>query len=171
MHCPKCGHEQASPEQKFCSKCGFETALVRELLTGEPGAEGEPDTPPTFWIRKNGIFISFAIIMLSLLAAVIMKQTEARSMADIIAMLGMAIGMICFIGSSFYLPVRAGAKSKSKLGQAPTSAGNPKELSEQTSMPVDDYIQPGIWKAPDTGQFAEPLSVTDNTTKLLEKNR
>ena len=32
MHCPRCGQQQASGETKFCSRCGFQLAIVAELL-------------------------------------------------------------------------------------------------------------------------------------------
>jgi hypothetical protein len=37
-------------------------------------------------------------------------------------------------------------------------------------MPAGEYTAPrGDWRAPDTGEFRQPGSVTDSTTKLLKK--
>ena len=44
----------------------------------------------------------------------------------------------------------------------------------QSALPPQqeqNYVPPvNVWKAPDTGNFARPGSVTENTTKLLEKD-
>jgi hypothetical protein len=44
-------------------------------------------------------------------------------------------------------------------------------LPPQQTQPVQTYTAPqGSWRAPDTGEFAVPGSVTDPTTKLLKKD-
>jgi len=35
MYCPKCGQQQISDEQRFCSRCGFTTQVVSELLKSD----------------------------------------------------------------------------------------------------------------------------------------
>jgi hypothetical protein len=43
-------------------------------------------------------------------------------------------------------------------------------LPPQMSQPVESYAPPaGSWKAPDTGEFAKPGSVTEGTTKLFNQ--
>ena len=42
-------------------------------------------------------------------------------------------------------------------------------LPPQQSIPVSDYVQPGRWRET-TNELAEPGSVTDSTTKLLERD-
>jgi hypothetical protein len=44
-------------------------------------------------------------------------------------------------------------------------------LPPQQSQPVQDFVPPaaGAWKAPNTGELV-PHSVTDGTTKLLQKD-
>ncbi len=43
-------------------------------------------------------------------------------------------------------------------------------LPPSQSQPAQSYAPPAnSWKAPDTGEFAQPRSVTEGTTKLLRK--
>ncbi len=47
---------------------------------------------------------------------------------------------------------------------------NQNALPPQQSVPAQSYTAPqGAWRTPDTGEFAVPGSVTDSTTKLLER--
>jgi hypothetical protein len=49
---------------------------------------------------------------------------------------------------------------------------NQRVLPAQQSQPAQSYMPPAnSWKAPDTGEFARPSSVTEGTTKLLKKNQ
>ena len=40
MYCPKCSHQQATDTVRFCSRCGFQLDIVKELLESE--YKGEP---------------------------------------------------------------------------------------------------------------------------------
>jgi hypothetical protein len=49
---------------------------------------------------------------------------------------------------------------------------NQNALPAQQTMPAQTYASPAnAWKAPNTGELSQPRSVTEGTTKLLEKDR
>lgn len=172
MHCPKCGHQQASDEQKFCSKCGFETELVRGFLTDEKqaGDQSEDAIAGGFWTRRNGMFISFIVMIMSVMTGATLKAFGMREMAGLIAVFGMCIGMIGVVVSNFYLQPGGRSKLRPKSGKSELSGGIAKQLSEQSGMAVDDVIRPGDWRTPTTNELIQPPSITEPTTKLLQKD-
>lgn len=164
MHCPNCGHRQASAELKFCSRCGFQTDLIRDIVKGG-GTQVEEFDAPKFWVRRNGVFVSFVLIMVSIIAAVLFEKLGVQALGELVAVFGFCVGAIGIIASNLYLR----KSSNTNRGALPNT--NTQQLSPQQSIPVDDYVRPGGWKALDTNDLAQPQSVTDNTTKLLENNK
>src|SRR5688500_5525099 len=73
MHCPRCGQQQVSSETKFCSRCGFQLAIVSELILhgGTLPQLAELHKKRTFFNKKNGVvfsaiwFIFFTMFMTS----------------------------------------------------------------------------------------------------------
>lgn len=47
-----------------------------------------------------------------------------------------------------------------------------RELPAGEPVGIADFVPPsaGMWRAPETGDLARPASVTENTTKLLQKD-
>ncbi|HET9530044.1 MAG TPA: zinc ribbon domain-containing protein, partial [Blastocatellia bacterium] len=39
MFCPKCSHQQATETVRFCSRCGFQLDVVKDLLASENAGE------------------------------------------------------------------------------------------------------------------------------------
>lgn len=37
MYCPKCGHQQATDDTRFCSRCGIALGMATELIAGGSG--------------------------------------------------------------------------------------------------------------------------------------
>src|SRR6266850_3974316 len=48
MYCPKCGQQQANDEMRFCSRCGFQLAVVTSLI-----ATG--GVPPAIIVSTNEV--------------------------------------------------------------------------------------------------------------------
>lgn len=45
MYCPKCSQQQASDHVRFCSRCGFQLNIVKELLATDCAPTNEAQTP------------------------------------------------------------------------------------------------------------------------------
>jgi hypothetical protein len=182
MHCPRCGQEQISEQTKFCSRCGFQLGLVSELLSHGgflPQLADLTKGKKCIFNRKNGVIFSILwfIFWVMMLPAFIGVSNGPDELAGASAVFGVFTTMMLMIVSfaflkkapkTFELPVGHQAVS------APTLYGttaSPAALPPQHSQPASDYAAPvGGWRTPDTGDFARPGSVTDSTTKLLEKD-
>ena len=56
MYCPKCSQIQTEDGLRFCSRCGFQLGVVKELLAepgGAPVMPAESQAPPKFFSRRK----------------------------------------------------------------------------------------------------------------------
>ena len=181
MHCPRCGQQQVSIETKFCNRCGFPMHFVSELLThdGTLPQLASLVGNRTFFNKKNGvIFGVFWFIFFTMFMTSIGGILGSDELAGIFAVTGVFGTMLIIIASLVLLPSSklnrfaslptVGLRTQADL-QAPAAQA---QLPPQQSMPAQVYAPPtaGSWKAPDTGEFSRPGSVTENTTKLLTKD-
>lgn len=179
MHCPRCGQKQASPDIKFCSRCGFPLGLVSEILAhgGFLPQLADLHKTKTKFTRRNGmIFSLFWFLFFVLIMTPFWGIIDADELAGMSAIIGIFGGLMIFLASVFFLknPIK---DFSANLNEPPspnafnihnTNAGT---LPPQQSIPVDNYVPPaGSWKAPETGDL-QPRSVVDNTTKLLNKDK
>ena len=182
MHCPRCGQQQASNELKFCSRCGFQLHLVAEILQNNghlPILDEITVKSPRFFTRRNGVVFSIMwVIFFLLIMTPFWGIAGVDELAGMSAIVGIFGGLMWLIGSLLVLkPHRSGDASKNALPAsvpAPGLYGNPEgrgALPPQREEPASVYAPPqaGSWRAPDTGEFARPGSVTESTTKLLRK--
>jgi len=131
--------------------------------------------------RKNGmIFSLFWFIFFVPFMASIWGVLGVEELAGLSAVFGVFSSIMIFMVSLFF------------LGKASPELPNQNFIQNQHAMPsnleghqsaqnalppqqgqsAQEYVSPapGAWKAPDTGELASPGSVTESTTKLLQKD-
>lgn len=179
MHCPRCGQQQVSNETKFCSRCGFQLGLVAELLAHDgflPQLAALYNQKQSFFNRKNGvIFTVMWFIFWVMMLPAFFGLADAEEVAGVSAVFGffstlmLLIFSLAFLKSSkkpMNLPAIETALPPALYGNA-----NQQALPPQQNQPATSYAAPhGAWRTPDTGELVTPRSVTDSTTKLLNKN-
>lgn len=183
MHCPRCGQQQVSEEIKFCSRCGFPLGLVAEVLAhgGFLPQLNDLQKDKKWLTRSNGLKI--ALLWFVVFICLVPLAAITKAPGDItasLAILGTIGGLFLTILSFLFLP-NPPKTNKNFNNLQNINSASPQYLSEnaataaalppQTSQPVSHYAAPsaGSWKAPDTGELV-PHSVTEGTTKLLQKN-
>ncbi|MFN0278224.1 MAG: hypothetical protein ACKVRN_06430 [Pyrinomonadaceae bacterium] len=177
MHCPNCGQQQVSNETKFCSRCGMPLGLVSEVMANGgflPQLAELEKGSNTLLTRKNGLVFSlFWMIFFLLILAVIFGGILGIDLAgEIFSVIGIFGGLLIAIFSLGFLkktPKYLGAGIPSQQHVPASLYGQPvNALPPQQSVPASVYQAPatGSWR--DTNDL-EPASVTENTTKLLEK--
>lgn len=177
MFCPQCGQQQASGIVRFCSRCGFPLDGVIQLL-GTGGllpVYREPDQPVPASPRRKGVkqggmlFLSGAVIVPIL--AVFANFSDA-AFPQILAALA---AIICFIGGPFRMLFAAlfeeGAPRR-VLTYGPPPMTQPQQFApprQNVALPPPPARSPSSWRRPNTEELAGPPSVTENTTRLLDK--
>lgn len=178
MHCPRCGQQQVSVETKFCSRCGFPLGLTAEVLShgGFLPQLAELNEKKTFFTRKNGVVFSvFWFIFFTMLLASVFAIGGVDELAAVSAVVGVFGGLMIMIASLIFLkparknPIYPNTEIPASNQQSLYGAPQQNALPPQQSIPTNSYIPPkeGNWR--DTNDLT-PASVTDNTTKLLQKD-
>jgi hypothetical protein len=132
----------------------------------------------TFFNKKNGAAFSvFWAIFCFFLAIVFGGILNINRVGEFFSAVGIMGGILILLVSLVYLP-RSRKKRPDQQAELPSArapqglygdAGNA-ALPPQQSYPASAYAPPAGWRAPDTSEFAVPGSVTDSTTKLLNKD-
>jgi hypothetical protein len=180
MYCPRCGQQQISDETKFCSRCGFQMGLVSQLLAHGgflPQLAELYQGKSSWFTRKNGVIFSFLwFIVFVMMLPVILAIAGEDDGAGVLAVFGVFTSLIMLIVSLAFLKKTPKVNLLQAFEAPPQPAGlygnqTQGALPPQQTQPVTDYVAPqGAWKTPDTGEFARPGSVTEGTTKLLQKD-
>ncbi len=179
MYCPSCSQLQTSEETKFCSRCGFPLGLVSEILMhgGFLPQLADLYKSKKFFTRRNGLIFSlfWFLIFVGVLAPLVGITSGEGELIFIVALFGIVSSLIMVIASFLILkkePVNLESPNQVLLntGIHNTYENRQTALPPTQSQPAQSYAPPAnSWKAPNTGEFAEPRSVTENTTKLLRK--
>lgn len=129
--------------------------------------------------RRNGLMFSlFWFLFFLFIMTPFWGIVDVDELAGISAILGIFGGLMLMIASLVLLkkpnPTPQFAYEQMMQAQAASLYGQTSArpaLPPEHSQPASAYTAPhGAWRTPDTGEFAVPGSVTDNTTKLLERD-
>lgn len=175
MYCPRCSQEQTESEVKFCSRCGFLLTGIGEVTANNgliPQISAPENNKKSLSQRLNLRVFIVALQIFSLLLIVFCALTGAPEEV-VTAVFGFAAGIFLSLLATLFLgnnPVfkvnKADKNSPAELNDGQTNFA----LPPQTSEPVSSYAPPiGSWKTFATNDLA-PHSVTDRTTKLLNKD-
>ncbi len=182
MFCPRCGQEQISNETRFCSRCGFLMTGVGELVANAGNAEALGAAKPAKIesARKRGIKQGLFIFLLTFLVVPIVSILTVWAAAEPFAVAISAI--LLFVGGLLRMVYALMFESSEPTGKTIeqtvyqtaqnllNKGQNQNALPPQQSIPISSYMPPkhGNWR--DTNDL-EPSSVTDPTTKLLDKKQ
>lgn len=179
MYCPRCGQQQISDETKFCSRCGFQMGLVSQLLAHGgflPELAELYQGRSSWFTRKNGVILSFLwFIAFVMMIPAFFGIADFEEGAAVSAVFGVFSSLMILIVSLAFLKKAPKVNYLEAHDVKPPAAlyGTQAQgtLPPQQTHPVTDYVAPqGTWRTPDTGEFARPGSVTEGTTKLLQKD-
>jgi hypothetical protein len=176
MFCPQCGQQQASGIVRFCSRCGFPLDGVIQLL-GSGGmvpvyrASDEPVvmSPRRKGVRQGGMLFLSGAVIVPILA--LFASFSHAAFPEILAALA---AIICFIGGPFRMLFAAlfeeGAPRKVlTYGPAPTPPQQFVPPRQNVALPPPPARSPSSWRRPNTAELTNPPSVTEGTTRLLDK--
>ena len=178
MYCPKCSQEQISEEVRFCSRCGFSIAAVRELIASgnvvtAPGssAQADPRSCGQKAVRR-GAWIMLGSLGFTLFVAFMTAIDDDFAALLILPFLAFIIGILHVFYGAFLAEKRAKKRAAAKAQadfmmpeQFSTHTRNP-ELPPARMTPVESFTG----KRGETAEMIQPRpSVTENTTRLLEE--
>ena len=180
MYCPKCSQIQTEDGLRFCSRCGFQLGVVKELLAerdSAPVVTAGSQAPAKFFSRRKQDLLFGATVM-SVAATIVVQLSWAAPKAAIIFPLWMIwLGFSLFV-LSFDVLVRVARRLFSdddRAGDLPSQQRVPgfiNKVSPATSElpPMQNVPAAALgFDRVNTDEILQPLSVTDHTTNLLNK--
>ena len=179
MFCPQCGQQQVTASLRFCSRCGFPLeAVLQVLATGGmlPSFAGEgikAPSPRRKGVKQGGALLLLGVILVPLLG--VLSSFNAGNLFDILTPMA---AIVFFLGGLIRMLFAAlfeeGAPHYRPM--MPPYAPPPTLVQFQTpprasALPPAQVPPPTAWRMrPNTAEIAQPPSVTENTTRLLDKD-
>ena len=169
MFCPKCG-QQSSDEVRFCPKCGLSLDGLAAYVAGnEPTPAGAPaPRAPVMTARRRGMRrgakLMFVCAVLLPAAALLAFEEDAPGPLLLVCtafLAGLAWMVYSWLFNDNTVPVGKGAGRKDLA-----AAGDRPALGAPQFTPAPLFNQ----QRANTAEVYRPPSVTENTTKLLDKD-
>ena len=179
MFCPQCGQQQVTGVIRFCSRCGFPLDGVIQLL-GNGGVlrvDRSSDEPAPISPRRKGVKQGGVLLLSGALIVPILGMFASYINAPFLEILLALAAIICFLGGP--LRMLYAALFEEPAPRPFRAYGPPAPMYAQQqfvphaqnhALPPPQARPPGSWRPrPNTAELANPPSVTENTTRLLEK--
>ena len=179
MYCPQCGQQQASGIVRFCSRCGFPLDGVIQLL-GNGGmlpVYHSPDEPVPISPRRKGVKQGGVLLLSGAVLVPILGVLSSWNNSAFLEILLALTAIVCFMGGPLRMLYAAlfeeGAPNRMRMyGPPAISAPQPQQFGpprQAPSLPPPAARSTSGWRRPNTAELANPPSVTENTTRLLDK--
>ncbi|MFN2533281.1 MAG: hypothetical protein ABR555_18515 [Pyrinomonadaceae bacterium] len=179
MFCPQCGQQQVTGAVRFCSRCGFPLDGVIQLLShgGMLPVYRASDvetkiSPRKRGVKQGGLLLLSGAVLVPILGVL---SSFARN-SNFIDILVAFAAIICFLGGPLRMLFAAvfeeGGPNFGRSEVPYVSSPAPRQFSSRVqSNPLPPAsVQPPPWRPrPITAELAAPPSVTENTTRLLDK--
>ena len=179
MFCPQCGQQQVSGIVRFCSRCGFPMDGVIQLLGtgGMVPAYRPSDEPVQISPRRKGVKQGGLLLLSGILIVPILGLFASFSNAAFPQLLAALAAIICFIGGPLRM-LYAGLFEEGAPRPMQMYGPPPLAMQQQfapprqnTALPPPPPVRaPANWRGrPNTAELEGRPSVTENTTRLLDK--
>src|SRR5688572_14812598 len=178
MYCPQCGQQQVSDATRFCSRCGFLLEGVAVVLAAggqvpmryvQPGSTKL--SPRSKGIRQGALMMLSTLLLVPLVAIITVNFLEPLEF-----LIGVT-AIVCFVGGLLrmlyallmedaypVIEVNQGAGyGATGIPQVPTPA-------RHVALPPATANPAAGWRPrPNAAEIYQPPSITENTTRLLDK--
>lgn len=181
MFCPVCSQEQASDESRFCSRCGFLLTGISQLIANGgvlPQLQTVIDEAAVS-PRKKGIkqgaqlfFLSFIVIpLLAIISIALEIEPFLVAAAFILLTVG---GILRMLYARLFESNQPNVTEESVLPEfiqkVIPGRKQSRSLPAQQNISVSSYVPPAATNWRDTNDLTVPPSVTEPTTRLLQKD-
>jgi hypothetical protein len=172
MYCPRCGQQQVFDEMRFCSRCGLPLSGLTEWLAfsgAPPGREQENQlslkSPRRKGMRRGAKVMFFSGVLFPICLVLSIAIDEPGPL--IFPLISFIIGLTITLYSRLFIEDFPAIKGQP---DQPFGIGIPS--GGQALPPVSDIpaYGPGNLSGQRvrTNELAQPPSVTENTTRLLD---
>ncbi len=180
MHCPGCGQQQISTETKFCSRCGLPLGVVSEVLAYGgylPQLAELNKKKKSIFSRRNvlGFSLIWALFFLFIVTP-FWGIVGVEELAGVSAVIGIFGGLIMMISALIFMQ-KDGVAYPIPQNAFPPPPGqyNMHGQTGYAALPPQQSVPASVYATPQTGSWRDtndlqPTSVTEGTTRLLDKD-
>ena len=181
MYCPQCGQQQVSDSLRFCSRCGFPLEGVLYLL-GSGGAlpvhgsiEGRREmSPRRKGVRQGGMLLLTGTILVPILG-VLNSFTHGPNLLDVLVPLAAIVfflgGLMRMLFAAVFEEGAVTHRPQFQSSYAPPVPGQLSGPQHSAVLPPAPANTAPSWRSrPNTSEIRQPTSVTEGTTRLLDKD-
>jgi len=171
MYCPNCGQQQVSDEMRFCSRCGLGLSGLAEWLGGSrlpARPRDEAQTPAALsprrkLIRRAAKLMFFSGVLLPIFIAFSIAVDDPGPL--VIPIIVFFVSLVLMLYARLFSDKTVPAQAISQAAQTSTLGSNPARgsLPPAANIPI-----PRSQQHVRTNELAQPPSVTENTTRLLD---
>ena len=180
MFCPQCGQQQVTGVIRFCSRCGFPLDGVIQLLAhgGMLPAYSTPDEPMPISPKRRGVKQGGVLFLSGILIVAILGMFANYSNSTFLEILAALAAIICFVGGPLRMLYAGifeeGAPKRHMSYGPPVPMHVPQQqfaphVHAPALSPPPAQRMPTWRSRPNTAELVTPPSVTENTTRLLDK--
>lgn len=169
MYCPNCGQQQISDEMRFCSRCGLPLNGLMEWLTGNRLPEKLVDeaqvsaiSPRRKGIRRAAKLMFFSGVLFFVFLALSLAIEEPAPM--IFPFLLFFVSLVLMLYARLFSDPTPSLNSRATHTTALNSAAKRSSLPPAAQMPMPEAGRQRVR----TNELAQPPSVTEHTTRLLD---
>jgi hypothetical protein len=180
MYCPQCGQQQVSDVIRYCSRCGF-------LLDGVMTVLASGGAIPTRYLqtdnqkpsaRSRGIRQGAMLMLSTILVVPIVAILSVNLLWEVSHIIIPLTALFCFVGGLLrilYALLMEDSTPQIDSGQLTSyaSPGTPQfnRPASHAELPPAAVNPAANWRQrPNTAEIYQPPSITENTTRLLDKD-
>jgi hypothetical protein len=178
MYCPQCGQQQVSDVTRYCSRCGFLLEGVAVVLASGgqiPTRYVQPGSgklsPRSKGIRQGAMLMLSTLLLVPLVAIITVNFLEPLEFLIPITAIFCFVGGLLRILYAVLMEEDVPSPDVNHVaGYAPT--GNPPlgASARNVALPPASANPAPSWRPrPNTAEIYQPPSITENTTRLLDK--
>lgn len=179
MYCPRCGQQQATDSMRFCSRCGFPMEGAMHLLAsgGNLNLYQSPPGEKTISPRRKGVKQGALLMLIGAILVpifgIMAGFAPSNTLENVFGFFCALTAIICFLGGPLRMLFAAIFEEGAPAPQFGTSSYAQSihpQPARVSALPPPAVSPTASWRRPETAEIMQPPSVTDHTTKLLQKS-
>jgi len=178
MYCPQCGQQQVSDATRFCSRCGFLLEGVAVVLAAggqvpmryiQPGSTKL--SPRSKGIRQGAMMMLSTLLVVPLVSIISVFIIGYPEIVVPITAIALFVGGLLRILYALLMEESSPLTDVNHVGgHAPTGMSHLDASVRNAALPPASANAVPSWRPrPNTAEIYQPPSITENTTRLLDK--